>query len=44
MTSSSFIDSISLNPDTVVAATRNIIELEARLGRPGRDDAPRESE
>jgi pyruvate,water dikinase len=30
------IDSISLNPDTVLATTRRILEIEARLGRPPR--------
>jgi pyruvate,water dikinase len=32
------IDSISLNPDTVLPATRRIVELEARLGRAPRRD------
>jgi pyruvate,water dikinase len=27
------IDSISLNPDTVIATTQKILELEKRLGR-----------
>jgi pyruvate,water dikinase len=30
------IDSISLNPDSVLDATRRILEIEARLGRAGR--------
>ena len=30
------IDSISLNPDSVLTATRRILEIEARLGRPSR--------
>jgi pyruvate,water dikinase len=33
------IDSISLNPDTVLAATRHILEIEARLGRARRTES-----
>ncbi|MEF3364942.1 phosphoenolpyruvate synthase [Methylocystis sp. 9N] len=32
------IDSISLNPDTVLATTRRIVELEKELGREGRSE------
>jgi len=32
------IDSISLNPDTVVKTTQHILEVERRLGRPRRED------
>ena len=35
------IDSISLNPDTVLATTRRILEVEARLGRAPRSPARR---
>jgi pyruvate,water dikinase len=31
------IDSISLNPDTVVKTTQQVLEVERRLGRPGRE-------
>jgi pyruvate,water dikinase len=34
------IDSISLNPDAVVATTRRILEIEDGLGRPRRDQPP----
>jgi pyruvate,water dikinase len=34
------IDSISLNPDAVVSATRRILEIEEGLGRPRRDQPP----
>ena len=35
------IDSMSLNPDTVIATTRRVLELEKRLGRPLRASDPR---
>ena len=34
------IDSISLNPDTVIATTRQVLEVEARLGRGPRARRP----
>jgi pyruvate,water dikinase len=30
------IDSVSLNPDTVLKTTRHVLEVEKRLGRPRR--------
>ena len=35
------IDSMSLNPDTVIATTRRVLELEKRLERPSRASSPR---
>jgi pyruvate,water dikinase len=32
------IDSMSLNPDTVLKTTQHVLEVEARLGRPPRSD------
>ncbi|WLI91759.1 phosphoenolpyruvate synthase [Massilia sp. R2A-15] len=38
------IDSISLNPDTIIQATRLVLDVEQRLGRPPRGDAPANEE
>ncbi|RME71788.1 MAG: hypothetical protein D6776_09765, partial [Planctomycetota bacterium] len=38
------IDSISLNPDAVLATTRHVLEVEARLGRKPRPAASEREE